>query len=82
MKLKVFKQNFTTVYLTVLVIIFSLQGGFIKSPIIKYADEIFALYAMIGIVINLKKLKKDKKKYRRDFYSLPDTYMLGISVFI
>lgn len=64
MKLKVFKQNFTTVYLTVLVIIFSLQGGFIKSPIIKYADEIFALYAMIEIVINLKKLKKDKKKYR------------------
>jgi hypothetical protein len=64
MKMKIYKQNFTTIYLTILVLLFSLQGGFISSPLIQYADEIFAVYAVVQIILHLNVVKKNAEQYK------------------
>lgn len=50
MKLRFYKQNFITIYVTILIITFAILGEYIDSPLIQYADEIFTVFAIIQII--------------------------------
>ncbi len=64
MKHKLCKQNLKTIYLTMLILLLSLQGEFNRISIIKYVDELFAIFSIAEIAIHLKKIKKNKEMQR------------------
>lgn len=61
MKLRIYKQNFITLYVTILIIVFAILGEFIESPLIQYADELFTLFAFSQILLKYNRLHKNYK---------------------
>lgn len=55
MHIRVRKQNFTTIYITITILLLSLHGTVIKAPFISFCDELFALFSIFEIVMHWKK---------------------------
>lgn len=59
MKLRIYKQNFTTIYITIIIIILAIVREFIESTWIQYADEMLAIFAIFKIFWRYPKIHKN-----------------------
>lgn len=50
MKLRIYKQNFTTLYITITIIIFAVIRTFSDSIWVQYSDEAFAVFSLLCII--------------------------------
>lgn len=60
MRMYLRSQNFNTIFISVLILSFAILGEFINTILLRYADEIFALYALVSLALNRKEVLKNK----------------------
>ena len=79
--MKISKPNLTTIFVTLVILLLSLQGGFISFPYIGYLDEIFALVSIFGILLHWKSIQKNiqaKSLIYTTFWTLLIVVTLGL----
>lgn len=82
MKLRFYRQNFITIYISILIITFAILGEYIESPLVQYADEIFAIFAITQIVWRYKRLYRNSeycKLFKVTIITLGVIVIIGIT---